>query len=754
MSSQASSSSSSFELLHPSIQEWVWSQGWTSLRDAQEWAVPALVHADRDVIVAASTAAGKTEAAFLPILTNLISQDGPAGAVLYISPLKALINDQWDRLTRLCERIDLPVVAWHGDIGASKKQKFLKSPRGILLITPESLEALFVNRGTSLPGLFQHLRYIVIDELHAFIGTERGKQLQSLMQRVELIVGKPVSRVGLSATLGQMSLAQAFLRPLNPDGVEIIESKSSGLELRIQVRGYIDASPKRTSPTPSGPPPNAQHVVAVEEDSVDAEHRDSANEIAIAEHLYKVLRGANNLIFPNSRTKVERYADRLRKCCERDGIANEFWPHHGSLSKDLREDTERALKAGTPPASAVCTTTLELGIDIGSIKTVAQIGSPPSVASLRQRLGRSGRRAGEAATLRGYCQERSLTADSSLSDQLREGLVQTIAMIRLLMQGWFEPPRSQGMHASTLVQQTLSVIAQLGGATAPQLWKTLVASGTFTNITQPDFLTLLKSLGEKDLIVQESSGLLLPGEKGERMLNHYEFYSAFTTEEEFRLVQGGRPLGSLPISSPLAAGQRIIFGGRRWQVLQIDLEAKVIVVIPARGGQAPAFDGLSAQVHKRVREEMRLVLSEDAPCPFLDATAQMLLTEARQNFQALSLAAITLIASESHCYLVSWEGDTTNDTLALMLSGLGLRATNEGFAINIDSSEGRLVQALETIATFSSEQSDRATMMIENQMCEKWDWALPKDLLRKSYASLALDFPGAIALARQTVMAN
>lgn len=754
MSSQASSSSSSFELLHPNIQEWVWSQGWTSLRDAQEWAVPALIHADRDVIIAASTAAGKTEAAFLPILTNLISQDGPAGAVLYISPLKALINDQWDRLTRLCERLDLPVVAWHGDIGAGKKQKFLKSPRGTLLITPESLEALFVNRGTSLPGLFQHLRYIVIDELHAFIGTERGKQLQSLMQRVELLVGKPVPRVGLSATLGEMSLAQVFLRPLNPDEVEIIESKSSGLELRIQVRGYLDTPPERTSFTPSSSPTNTQSAEELAEDSGSAEHNDSACEIAIAEHLYKALRGANNLIFPNSRTKVERYADRLRKCCERDGVANEFWPHHGSLSKDLREDTERALEAGTPPASAVCTTTLELGIDIGSIKTVAQIGSPPSVASLRQRLGRSGRRAGEAATLRGYCQERTLTADSNLSDQLREGLVQTVAMIRLLMQGWFEPPRSQGMHASTLVQQALSIIAQLGGATAQQIWKTLIASGTFANITQSDFLSLLKNLGEKELIVQESSGLLLPGEKGERIINHYEFYTAFATEEEFRLIQSGRPLGSLPVNRPLSVGQRIIFGGRRWHVIQVDLEAKVIVVTAARGGQAPKFDGLGAQVHKRVREEMRLVLSEDTPCPFLDAIAQRLLTEARQNFHALSLKETTLIVSKAQCYLVSWEGDTTNDTLALMLKDLGLRATIEGFAINIDASEERLIQALQKISAFTPEQSHRATMKIENLMKEKWDWALPKELLRKSYASSALDFPGAVALARNTVRAN
>ncbi|GAO92720.1 ATP-dependent helicase [Pseudomonas syringae pv. actinidiae] len=134
----------------------MWSQGWTSLRDAQEWAIPALIEADRDVIIAASTAAGKTEAAFLPILTNLLNSAHPPGAVLYISPLKALINDQWDRLTRLCERLEIPVVGWHGDVSASKKHKFLKSPSGILLITPESLEALFVNRGSAWRVFFKN----------------------------------------------------------------------------------------------------------------------------------------------------------------------------------------------------------------------------------------------------------------------------------------------------------------------------------------------------------------------------------------------------------------------------------------------------------------------------------------------------------------------------------------------------------------------------------------------------------------------
>ncbi|HHJ1707558.1 TPA: DEAD/DEAH box helicase, partial [Pseudomonas aeruginosa] len=239
MSSQPSSSESEgFSLLDSRIQRWIWMEGWTSLRDAQERAIPALLNADQDVIVAAATAAGKTEAAFLPILTNLLKQQEPPGSVLYISPLKALINDQWERLSKLCDELEIPVVAWHGDISSSRKHRFLKSPEGVLLITPESLEALFVNRGTSLPGIFANLRYLVIDELHAFIGSERGKQLQSLMHRVEQVIGRPLPRVGLSATLGDMMLAATFLRPASPSKVTVIESKGSGQILKVQIRGF------------------------------------------------------------------------------------------------------------------------------------------------------------------------------------------------------------------------------------------------------------------------------------------------------------------------------------------------------------------------------------------------------------------------------------------------------------------------------------------------------------------------------------
>lgn len=740
MSSPASSSdSSSFERLHPEVQQWVWSQGWTSLRDAQEWAVPALVAADRDVIIAASTAAGKTEAAFLPILTNLLNNSEPAGAVLYISPLKALINDQWDRLSRLCERLELPVVAWHGDVAASKKQRFLKSPEGILLITPESLEALFVNRGSSLPGAFQNLRYIVVDELHAFIGSERGKQLQSLMQRVEIVVGRDLPRVGLSATLGEMSLARKFLRPSRPDDITVIESKSSGQELKVQVRGYIEQPMQQVVAEYPG-------KASTNEDAEQEET--SGTKVAIAGHLYKVLRGHNNLIFPNRRQEVEWFADRLRSLCENDGVPNEFWPHHGSLSKELRQDAERALKAGDPPASAICTTTLELGIDIGNIRTVAQIGSPPSVASLRQRLGRSGRRPGEPATLRAYCRERPLTDQSDLSDQLREGLVQTVAMIRLLISGWFEPPRSGGLHASTLVQQCLSSIAQLGGTSAAQLWGNLVSSGSFASVTKPDFLSLLKGMGEKELIVQDSSGLLLPGELGERLINHYEFYTAFTSDEEFRLLRDGKPLGSLPVSKPLTKGQRIIFGGRRWQVLDVDLEAKVIMVTPAPGGEPPQFDGLGAQVDDRVRLEMRNVLMETNPCPFLDKHAQALLEEARSNFCALGLSGTAIVGSASVSHVATWRGDYTNDALALLLRHVGIQCENTGLFLEVAFGGEDTLRALRVVGQMDITDVEPILENVENMIREKWDWALPRSLLMKSFASSHLDLQAAVSTAR------
>lgn len=736
MSSPASSSSSSFGLFDERIQRWIWQEGWTALRDAQEQAVPALIEADRDVIIAAATAAGKTEAAFLPILTHLLRTEPDIGSVLYVSPLKALINDQWGRLSQLCESLDIPVIPWHGDIAATRKHKFVKDARGILLITPESLEALFVTRGSSMPGLMAALKYLVVDELHAFIGTERGKQLQSLMARVELIAGRHLPRVGLSATLGDMKLAAEFLRPHGSDDVQIIDSKSGGHELKVLIKGCLE-QPPRVDSEPDLENPQLEDLV-------------DGSALAIGEHLYKVLRGSNNLVFPNSRRQVELYADLLRRRCERDNVLNEFWPHHGSLAKDIREEAEAALKEGQRPASAICTTTLELGIDIGAVKSIAQIGPPPSVASLRQRLGRSGRRKGEPAILRCYAVETELDSKSDISDQLREGLVQSIAMVRLLIAGWFEPPRVGGLHASTLVQQILSIIAERGGATAPELWATLVQRGAFCNVSRDDFVALLRHLGEKELLIQESSGLLLHGEIGEKLVNHFDFYSAFLLDEEFRIVCDGRALGSLPVSRPLAIDQRIIFAGRRWRVLSVDEQRKLVTVAPDAGGAPPNFDGGGARIHDWVRQEMRQVLASNEEVIFIDSAAKSLLAEARANFAALGLASRAVVPSGNSVLILTWRGDWINDALALLLGRQHLQATNEGLAVRvIERDSDRVLDALEDIG--ADEENNLITLLadVQNLCQEKWDWVLPSGLLERTFASSSLDIDGAKSIARE-----
>lgn len=735
----SNSDSQGFNQLNGQIQRWIWNEGWTELRDAQERAIPALINADRDVIVAAATAAGKTEAVFFPILTHLLSKAPDIGTVLYISPLKALINDQWSRLNGLCESLEIPVTGWHGDISSSHKKHFLKNPNGILLITPESLEALFVMRGTAMPGLMANLRYVVVDELHAFIGSERGKQLQSLLHRLEQIAGRRVPRVGLSATLGDMRLAARFLRPADADQVELIETKGSGQELKVLLKGYL-AKPPRIESNPDLDNPEMEDVV-------------SGSIVDVAANLYKVLRGSNNLVFPNSRQKVEIFTDLLRRSCERDSVPNEFWAHHGNLAKEFREEAEQALKDGTRPATAVCTTTLELGIDIGSVKSICQVGASPSVASLRQRLGRSGRRKGEAAILRAYCIEQELQPNSGVSDCLREGLVQSVAMIRLLIAGWFEPPRIGGLHGSTLIQQILSIIAERGGASAGQLWSTLVAPGSpFEGLTRDEFVLLLKHMGERQLLTQDSSGTLLHGELGEKLVNHYEFFAAFASEEEFRLLCEGKVLGSLPISRPLLPKQCIIFAGRRWRVIDVDSEKKLIVVAPDRGGAPPAFEGGGSMVHDRVRHEMRLVLAEETSVRFLDQGALSLLDEARSYYKRAGLDKIQLIQRGSDVQLLTWRGDWVNDALALMLTQHRLTASNEGLLINVSGgAKERVLDVLEEIAQLEELDPIELLANANNIIREKWDWAMPDIMIRRSFASLCLDLDGARDAARHLI---
>jgi ATP-dependent Lhr-like helicase len=728
-SERMGSQSQAFDRLHPLVQRWIYDQGWTELRDAQERAIAPILEGSTDVIIGAATAAGKTEAAFLPICSRMLDSKSERASVLYISPLKALINDQSDRMERLCETLEIEVHPWHGDIAQSRKREFLKAPSGILLITPESLESIFVNRGYSAPSLFGSLICVVVDELHSFMGVERGMQLQSLLRRVGLSIGRRVPRIALSATLGDMAAAAEFLRPGEGSTVNIIVSEAKGQGLKLLVRGYR-MSAKVNSP---------------EADEQEEEEPNDGSERAVAEDLFRTLRGSNNLVFANSRANVEKYTDLLTRISERERLPNEFWAHHGNLSKELREDAEAALKDGARPATAICTSTLELGIDVGAVKSVAQIGTPHSVAGLRQRLGRAGRR-GEPAILRIYIREREIDEDTLLEDRLRFELVQTMAMVDLLLARWCEPPDRSRLHLSTLVQQILSLIAQHGGVTAKSAWSVL--SEVFS-VDRDTFVAVLRSLGKREILRQDADGTLLLDEGGERLVNHHSFYAAFASPEEFRLVNGSKTLGTLPIDRPLAENSFLIFGGRRWRVLGVDGRRKVIEVCPAAGGRVPKFSGDGGDIHDRVRQEMRAVYCDNNVPKYLDATARSLLGEARLQFSKCNLETRQIVDCGAESVVFTWMGDRITDTVRLMLARMDLISQTDGPCIHVCARALDTRNALEKIASDSLPDPLALAAEVKNKWSEKYDWALDPELLNAEYASRKLNVSGAHAIISQ-----
>ena len=738
--------SSSFELLARPVQRWIWQKQWRELRDIQEKAVPLLLQEDADVIIAAATAGGKTEAAFLPLLSRLVmSKRKERGfALLYVSPLKALINDQFQRLDDLCELLEVPVHRWHGDVSSVAKRKARRSPGGILLITPESLEALFVLRGLEVPSLFAALDCIVIDELHAMLDTERGVHLRSILSRIEIAIGRRVRRVGLSATLGDMRLARAYLRPDGADEVCLLKSESEGQDLKIQLRGHVVGD--------SGSP--ADKGDEESEGDKNDQSQEVATDRAIAHHLFEKLRGRQNLVFAGSRQRVELYADLLRQLSETARLPNEFYAHHANLARDHREFVEQRLKQAKVPTTAVCTSTLELGIDIGEVESIAQIGPPFSVASMRQRLGRSGRRAGKAAIMRMYVKEKAVDAASSPLDALRLQLVHSIAMVNLLVSGWCEPPRPQALHLSTLVHQILSVIAERGGVSPRVLFDVLCRRGPFAAIDPDLFAEVLRNLGDPDvaLIEQAPDGTLLLGATGERLVEHYSFYSVFMTQEEYRVVEGGHTLGTLPVTFMLVPDMTIIFSGRRWRVLVVHDREKVIEVAADASGTAPKFGGDASDLHDKVVEKMfDLYCSEEVP-PYLDEVACDLLREGRKAFRQLGLERESVLAiADDKALIFPWRGTVITESLSLALVSLGLSASPRHLAIEVSASRSETLEALKEIASHLPPDATELAEYMQNLVRAKYHPYLRRQLLALDAASERISVDSLQDLARGMV---
>jgi ATP-dependent Lhr-like helicase len=530
---------SHFNLLSEQIQKYIWDAGWGELRQIQEASIKYITQTQDNYILSAATASGKTEAAFLPIL-SLCYPDGyqqdKGVKILYISPLIALINDQFKRVEELCKYLDIKVTKWHGEASQSEKKKLIQNPQGVVLITPESIEAMFCNKPQDIKKVFSEVDFVVIDEIHSFLGTDRGVHLQSLLYRLQELNTKPIRFVGLSATLGDYDLAKKFFG--NPDKAKVLkDSKRNEIEVKFKFF--------------------SQETMELSQLMLDDLYQENLN--------------SKTLIFPNSRSRVEELAVKLKRKANQEKSYHQYFAHHSSVEKEDREWTENFAKTNQKDDfSIVCTSTLELGIDIGSIDKVIQVGSIMSVSSLSQRLGRSGRKT----------QKSKLTVYSL--DQWQ--LLQNLACYELLKEGFLEPNQEIKRY-DILVQQVLSILKQTSGIERGELISKLSKNWAFREITQNEIQKIIDHLIKLEIIEDLQRELIL-GIQSQYLVTSKDFYAIFEAKKGFQVINNGKTIGEL---DPPAfgkggdyIGENVFLSAQIWNIVDVDDKKRKFFVERAR----------------------------------------------------------------------------------------------------------------------------------------------------------------------------
>ncbi len=713
---------SAFDLLAEGLRLKLWQMRWPSLRPIQTHAIRAYLTGPEDLLIMAETAGGKTEAAFLPILSRIASDPSGSVRVIYVGPLKALINDQFERLESLCENIGVPVHRWHGDVSASRKKSLFDDPGGVLLITPESIESLLVNRTRLLPRMFARLEAVVIDELHAFLGNERGLHLSSLLSRLgeHLPTGSARPRlVALSATIGDAEAAKAVLSPDAPHTVRVISDPTESKEVKLKVHGY--PSEREKSEDKVGEEP-AEDLARSEDDDPEF-----VRMRRIATDLVEHCRTHANLVFANAKGDIEIYADLANEVCRSEGLPEVFLVHHGSLAREIREDTETAMKS-RPGLTTICSSTLEMGVDIGSVRAVGQIGAPWSVASLKQRMGRSGRRDGEPRILRCYADSTVRSDESKPSMALPLDLLETVAVCDLMLEGWTEPTRPLRVDLSTLSHQVIATIAELGSVTAAVAHERLCVRGPFREISPAVFGGVLRALAANDIIEQGPDGRLILGLRGERLRSHRGFYAVFATPDQFQLVTARGPIGEMPFATAPPAGDHLVFAGRRWEVVEVDDTKRVILLRAASRRRKPTFTSALGDTHARIRERMLASLLEPTDRRYLDsASASALISAielaAERGWRRRGFARI----SDSACFWLTWTGSKEQRWLAALLRSMGVIAEETRIGIECALGAEDAVSALRGVA--ASPPIELLAGHVVPKQARKYDEYLTDELL-------------------------
>jgi ATP-dependent Lhr-like helicase len=730
-----------FNKLAPFIQEYIYHHEWSELRPIQIAACQIIFETDAHLLLAAGTASGKTEAAFLPVLTLLAENPATSIGVLYIGPIKALINDQFERLNDLLKEADIPVYHWHGDVSQSPKKQVLQTPRGILQITPESLESLLINKNNELHRLFGDLRFVIIDEVHAFMGSDRGCQVLCQLARLGKVVKKEPRRIGLSATLGDFSLAEGWLGSGSEKGV--ITPQVEGVKRRIFLgvecfNRHSEGETRRVL--------DAKGAKGGEGGQGEIFHR--VSEFSDYEkYIFNITKSRKCLIFANSRSQTELVVASLREIAKSEGFPDVYHVHHGSISAKLREAAEKAMREPNFPAVTAATLTLELGIDIGYLERVIQLDAPLCVASFLQRLGRAGRR-GEAADMRFVCAENEILGDESIPECIPWQLLQCIAIIQLyLEEKWIEPIKPVQYPLSLLYHQTMSILATLGEVSPAALAKQVLSLPVFGNISREDFKRLLRYLIDINHIQKTETSKLILGLAGERVVNKFQFYAVFPDNEEYVVKEAAQEIGS--INAPLAVGNQFGLAGRSWEVLEVDLKKRTVFVKQVEGKASISWRGGSGNIHSRVLQRMHQVLLEDLEYSYLQKNAVKRLQECRQLARVYGLDKNNILELEAGSYCIfPWMGTVAYRTLIRLLNFFcretweikSIGGVNPYFLtvkLGKNNFQDFIAEIKQWCSSNITEQDLVATA--EAPQIQKYDEFVPPELLRQAFIKDYLD---------------
>ena len=729
-----------FDRYAPFVQEYIYQNHWENLRSIQVAAADAIFNTDENVLLTASTASGKTEAAFFPIIT-LFSEDMPSSVgCIYIGPLKALINDQFSRLNDLCAEADIPVWHWHGDVAQSHKAKLMRHPSGILQITPESLEALLLHKHAAIAKLFGDLRFVVIDEVHSLLRGDRGGQTLCLIERLSRIAGVNPRRIGLSATIGDPEGTGEFLSLGTGRKTIIPKIDAKGGKWRLSMEHFYvkDAQAAEDKQIPNALP-------VLEEKTDDA----PANADPGIGYIFEHTRGKKCLVFVNSREECEMVTTTLRHYCELNHEPDRFLVHHGNLSASYRETAEGIMKDDSQYMTTVTTATLELGIDIGRLERAFQIDAPWTVSSFLQRMGRTGRRE-LPPEMWFVIREDEPEVRAMLPTTIPWKLLQGIALVQLyLEERWVEPPRLDRLPFSLLYHQTMSTLASCGELSPRALADRVLRLHYFHRITQEDYRVLLRHLIATDHIQQTEQGGLIVGLAGERVINSFKFYGVFQESEEYTVRSESQELGT--VVSPPPMGEKLAIAGHVWQVLDVDHKRRLIYCRQVKGSVPAYFGQCPGDLHTKILTRMRRVLQEDRQYPYLMKNAVARLEQARFTAAHSGAAEKPLINLGGNMWcLLPWVGTYTFLTMERFLKikcadRLGLR--------NLDSARPFFIQF-----TMKADESAFFRVLAEEirkpidpmelvypkelPLFDKYDEYLPEELVKKGFAFGVLDVDG------------